>query len=310
MSGWPPVTGSAGSGIVSVANRLSQELKALNDRNADLRAELLQASGELETLLCSMVDIFNPHLGGHGRRVGKLVDDLAAHLHVPELAHQNLRHAALFHDIGMLGMPRDKLYTPWAELTETERNLILLHPEMGSAQLKTVHWYKQAAPAIMAHHERWDGSGFPNHLRHDDIPIGARILAVCDTYDEMMNKPQDAPVRFEEEQVLAHLMKQRGGQFDPKVVDHFLEMIEARARAAAGIQEPTEIPRTIGQLLPGMRLTRDLLNTSGLTLLTRGTVLRDVNVLRLQGLRGANAVVEPIFVSSETVQLEIHQDVL
>lgn len=308
MSGWTSDSRIAGNSGVSVANRLSQELKALNDRNAELRDELKLANQEVEALLCSLVDIFNPHLGGHGRRVAKLVDDLAAHLHVHEIAHRNLRNAALFHDLGMLGLSRDKLHTPWGELTETERNLILLHPELGSAQLKSLHWYKQAAPAIMAHHERWDGSGFPNHLNREDIPIGARILAVCDTYDEMMNKPPDAPMRFTEEQVLAHLMKQRGAQFDPKVVDNFLEMIEARARAAAGDEGPTEVARTIRQLLPGMRLTRDLLNTSGLTLLTKGTVLQDVNVLRLQSLRGANAVVEPIFVSSDTVRAEIHQD--
>lgn len=259
--------------------------------------ELRRAREGTESLVCALLDHFNPHLGGHGRRVATLVERLAQYMDVDAAARIDLRNAALFHDIGMIGIERRKLFTPFAELSETDHNLILLHTEFGAAQLRVLEWLAPAAPAVAAHHERWDGSGYPARLRGESIPLAARILSVCDAYDEMLNKPPDAPVHFTRDQVVDHLLSERNRQFDPRVVEMFLTMIEKMAREAA-TGGPVEIALTVGQLSPGHKLARDLVNAEGMIMLTTGTVLRDAHIMRLQSLRGSRAVVEPIYVEA------------
>lgn len=265
-------------------------------RAETLDAQLRAARAGVENFACGMVDVFNPHLGGHGRRVAALVDAFAAYRQLPDAGREATRNAALYHDLGMLGIRRRALFTPWAELDETDRSLILLHPDVGAAQLRNIHWLAPAASLVAAHHERWDGTGYPRKLRGEHIPMGARILAVCDTYDEMTNKPADAPARFSETEVWAHLRKERGRRFDPQVVDLFFRMLDIHppARAAAG--QATEIALTLDQLRPGQRLARNIVNAVGLTMLAKGSIVQDTHLLRLQRLRDTRAVVEPIYV--------------
>ena len=287
-------------GVIGMANRLARDVRTLADDREQLQAQVTANRAGVETLLCGLVDTFNPHLGGHGRRVAHLVDMLALRFKVSFAAHQALRQAALFHDIGMLGMHRTTLFTRWGDLSETDRSLILSHPEIGASHLRALPWYEASASAVAAHHEHWDGSGFPNRLAGEDIPMGARILAVCDTYDEMLNKPADAPQQFAEAQVLEHLLAHRGRQFDPRVVDSFLGIVaDGSPHERERQPEQGELPLSLGEVRAGQRLARDLMNVSGLVLLTKGTVLAEANVLRLQALRGLNAVVEPVYVCQE-----------
>ena len=284
-------------GVIGMANRLARDVRSLADDRENLQAQVTANRAGVEAMLCGLVDAFNPHLGGHGRRVAKLVDMLAVRFKVSYFAHQALRHAAMFHDIVMLGMPRITLFLPWSELSESDRSLILSHPEIGASHLRTLPWFEPSATAVAAHHEHWDGSGFPRRLAGEDIPIGARILAVCDTYDEMLNKPADAPEQFTEDQVLEHLRNHRGHKFDPRVVDMFLGIVAEGSPHEEQQKLPEgELPLTLADLQSGHCLSRDLMNVSGLVLLTKGTVLAEANVLRLQALRGMNAVVEPVYV--------------
>jgi HD-GYP domain-containing protein (c-di-GMP phosphodiesterase class II) len=300
----PLIQGSPPSGgVIGMANRLARDVRTLADDRENLQAQVTANRSGVEAMLCGLLDTFNPHLGGHGRRVARLVDLLAVRFKVSYPAHQALRHAALFHDIGMLGMQRAVLFTPWSELSETDRGLILSHPEIGASHLRGVPWYEASAAAVAAHHEHWDGSGFPARLAGEDIPIGARILSVCDTYDEMLNKPADAPAQFSEPEVLEHLRQHRGHKFDPRVVDMFLGIVEEASPHEEERRRPDgEIPLSLSELREGHRLARDLLNVAGLVLLTKGTLLAESNVLRLRALRGMNAVVEPVYVHESAPQ--------
>ena len=283
-----------------MANRLARDVRTLAGDRENLQAQVTANRAGVETMLCGLVDSFNPHLGGHGRRVARLVDLLAVRFKVSYPAHQALRYAALFHDIGMLGVQRTVLFTPWGELTETDRSLILAHSDIGASHLRALPWYEASAAAVAAHHEHWDGSGFPRRLTGEDIPIGARILAVCDTYDEILNKPADAPLQFTEIEVLEHLRQHRGRKFDPRVLDMFLGIVEESSpheeerRPLDG-----EVPLSLSELRSGHCLSRDLMSVAGLVLLTKGTVLAEANVLRLQALRGTNAVVEPVYLRED-----------
>ena len=258
--------------------------------------DVSEARAGTESFLCSLLDLFNPHLGGHGRRVAELMVALAPQFDLRDAALADVRNAALYHDLGMLGIERQKLFTPFAELEDTDRELIRLHGEFGAAQLRMLPWLRGAAEAVASHHEHWDGSGFPAGLRGDAIPLGARLLAVCDAYDEMLNKPSDAPKQFTRDEVIDHLLEQRRRRFDPVVVETFVTMIEALSRGGPA-PTPSELAVSVGQLTAGSVLARDLLTTEGMILLARGTQLRDAHIVRLRALREANAVAEPLYIA-------------
>ena len=286
-------------GVIGMANRLARDVRTLADDREQLQAQVTANRAGVETLLCSLIDTFNPHLGGHGRRVARLVDLLALRLKVSYASHVALRQAALFHDIGMVGVPRRSLFTRWDELSETDRSLILSHADIGASHLRSLPWYQAGAPAVAAHHEHWDGSGFPRRLAGEDIPIGARILSICDTYDEMLNKPPDAPVRFGEAEVIDRMRAHGGRKFDPRILEMFLGIVaEDSPHRQEREPAPAELALGLAQLRAGHCLARDLVSASGLVLLTRGSVLAESNVLRLQALRGLNAVVEPVYVQA------------
>ena len=258
--------------------------------------ELTAARTGTESFLCALLDLFNPHLGAHGRRLAELIVALAPQFDVRDAGLADMRNAALYHDIGMLGIERRKLFTPYAELDETDRELIRLHGEFGAAQLRMLPWLKGAADAVASHHEHWDGSGFPAGLRGDAIPLGARLLAVCDAYDEMLHKPADAPRHFTPDEAIDHLLEQRRRRFDPVVVETFVTMIEALSRGGPA-PTPSEIAVSVGQLSAGNVLARDLLTTEGMVLLARGTPLRDAHIVRLRALRDARVVAEPLYIA-------------
>ena len=281
---------------IDLANRLARQTHQLEVRNAELMQSASRTLAGMQALLCNLVDLYNPHLGGHGRRVAALVVEFGEALKLGPQALQSLRAAGLFHDLGMLGLRRERLYTPWAELSENERSLMLSHPEIGASQLELVPEWALTRAAVVAHHERWDGSGFPGHLTRDAIPFAARLLSICDTYDEMLNKPAAAPRRFSEDEVLEHLRRQRGRQHDPELVDRFLDMIALRGGVAGAVASHPEVAVMLDRAPTDVRLSRDIHNRAHLVLLAKGTLLRHAHLLRLRALRDEHAVVEPIYV--------------
>ena len=284
-------------GVIGMANRLARNARSEAEGREQLQRQVTANRAGVETMLCGLLDAFSPQLGGHGRRVAKLVDMLAVHLKVSYASHQILHHAALFHEIGMIGVPRVALFTPWSDLSETDRNLIQSHPQIGAAHLRAIPWYEASAVAVLAHHEYWDGSGFPRRLAGEAIPLSARILTVCDVYDEMLNKPVDAPAQFNEDEILQHLRENRDRKFDRRVVDAFLTALAgAKVRKNDRKNDSEESPVALSQLIAGNCLARDLLSHSGAILLTKGSILTEPIILRLQALRGSNAVLEPAYI--------------
>ncbi|MBU1629426.1 MAG: HD domain-containing protein, partial [Gammaproteobacteria bacterium] len=110
-------------------------------------------------------------------------------------------------------------------LTEEERGLIQGHPQKGAQMLKSLDFLKNVVPIIKYHHERYNGDGYPGDRSLEDIPLGARIIAVADSFDAMISeRPYRPPKNIEE--AVEELKRCKGSQFDPKVVDAFLEILE------------------------------------------------------------------------------------
>jgi PAS domain S-box-containing protein len=162
---------------------------------------------------------------GHSRRVVDLTVKIARKIGYNDEDCQNIRYGALLHDIGKMGIPDAILLKP-GPLTDAEWLIMRQHPEMANQILKNVSYLSKALVIPYAHHERWNGSGYPKGLRGEDIPLEARIFAVVDVWDALSS---DRPYRkaWEQSRVVEYLQEESGKQFDPRIVSSFLAELVA-----------------------------------------------------------------------------------
>lgn len=138
-----------------------------------------------------------------------------------------LQLAALLHDIGKIGVPDAILHKP-GPLNDEEWNVMRLHPQIGGQILAQIGGiFRTLAPIVVAHHERWDGKGYPLKLVGEQIPLASRILTVVDSYDAMISRrPYREPLS--KEQAEQELLRCSGSQFDPRIVETFLGVLSRR----------------------------------------------------------------------------------
>jgi len=161
-----------------------------------------------------------PTLAGSGERVAGIASAIAQQLDVEAAALDDLYVAALLRDVGELGIDRRVLDTPGA-LSEEQREVVRRHPVLGATILAALAFLGDASRVVRAHHEHWDGTGYPDGLAGDEIPLGARILSVADAFVAMTSeRPYRAALRPAE--ALGLLIAERGRAFDPRVVDAFV----------------------------------------------------------------------------------------
>ena len=170
------------------------------------------------------LDAKDRYTRNHSRRVTDCSLAIAARLGFSEQDRRDLELAGLLHDIGKIGVPEAVLHKP-SRLSDEEFAHIRAHPERGEAILKPIAELRQVGRMVRAHHERYDGNGYPDRLAKIDIPLGARIMAVCDTYDAMTS---DRPYRngLPHNAAVKEILKNSGSQFDPEIVDHFLALAD------------------------------------------------------------------------------------
>ncbi|MGA9533597.1 MAG: PAS domain S-box protein [Anaerolineales bacterium] len=198
--------------------------------NADLFTRLEGTNVELalayDTTLegwARALELRDKETEGHSRRVTDLTVRLAVKLGLPEDQLVNIRRGSLLHDIGKMGIPDSILLKP-GKLDEGEWDVMRTHPVLARGMLDNVGFLRPALTIPYSHHERWDGSGYPEGLTGADIPIEGRVFAVIDVYDALGS---DRPYRdaWPEEKVRSYLAEEAGVLFDPDVVDAFLEMM-------------------------------------------------------------------------------------
>ncbi|MGM0410723.1 MAG: HD-GYP domain-containing protein, partial [Bacillota bacterium] len=142
-----------------------------------------------------------------------------------ELSREKLNHLSLLaslHDIGKINID-EKILKKTTELNELEWKIIKKHPEKGFAIAHAIEEFSPVAESILAHHERWDGEGYPQGLEGEKIPLLARIVSIVDAYDVMVNgRPYKEPISQKE--AIKELIRCSGSQFDPKLVKKFVSM--------------------------------------------------------------------------------------
>lgn len=226
-------------------NRLQQELEELRQQNHALAAALQELSEIHEAtlaVLAATIDLRDREAAGHSQRVAAYTVRLAQEMGIDSAAElEQLRRAALLHDIGKANIPDTILLKP-GRLTSQEWRIIRSHPVMGYRMLRRIPFLEQAAELAYCHHERWDGTGYPRGLRGEEIPLGARLFAVADVFDALTSdRPYRTALPFD--QAAAEIARGRGTHFDPLVVEAFLrvpiaEWVQIRQNVSGLLSSP------------------------------------------------------------------------
>lgn len=191
------------------------------------KSKLLGAKSYRSTILSSIKNTLfekSYETEEHGERLGHFCREIGRIMDLPSFNIDELEVLAMLHDIGKIAIDDQILNKP-GKLTEAEMLIIKKHPETGCRIAQTVPELSNIADYILAHHERWDGKGYPKGLAGEAIPLLSRILAVADAYDAMT---QDRPYRkaVSPAEAKEELRRNAGTQFDPQIVDIFLEYLE------------------------------------------------------------------------------------
>ena len=207
----------AAVGVDTLQNTLQDRVRS---RRASIAAELAESQptrvGAVDTLI-TMLQLHERDARGHAIRVARIAVAMGEELRLDNDTIDVLEHSALLHDIGKLDMPPAILAKP-APLDDDEWEVMRTHPQVGYDLLKKQPRFAEAAEIVLAHHEAWDGSGYPRGLQGDAIPLSARVLAVADAYDSM-TQPHTQRPPLSAAMAVREIERCRGSQFDPRCAE-------------------------------------------------------------------------------------------
>ena len=214
----------------------SEETRRHNEELVALNARLREANDSLERSQVSVVEALVQTLEAKDETVGRAASmvgravTLARKLGLGEEDVDAVRLGALIHDVGRIAIP-EQILRKAGPLSTAEWELVKQHPAIGAQLIANVPSLEPARPIVLAHHERYDGSGYPRRLRGAEIPISAQIIAVVDAYTAMTeSRTYRAP--YSEEQALDELRRNAGKQFNPAVVQAFIAILASEPRGA------------------------------------------------------------------------------
>lgn len=191
----------------------------LNDLNDNIKENCIESAHDILREIEKGWD----YITEHSIRVSRYAEKLTKALMMNEEEIKTIRRAALLHDIGMVGVSSDILRKK-SKLSGEEYDIIKKHTDIGVKIIKKTNLFEKELPLILYHHERYDGTGYPHRLKGDTIPFGARLLAVVEAYDAMMNKTSYRKA-YSLQAAVNELMQCAGTQFDPDMVDMFVKVL-------------------------------------------------------------------------------------
>jgi putative nucleotidyltransferase with HDIG domain len=192
-------------------------LRQLNTANIELQ----QTNRELLELMIKSIEARDPYTSGHSRRVKDYAVQIARLMGYDASTVEKIGTAALLHDVGKIYDKYAPILAKEARLTPEEWAIIKEHPVDGANLIATMTRLRELVPAVMHHHENWDGTGYPKGLKGEQIPLASRVIMFADTFDAMTTKrPYRGPL--DEAAVRSELVKCRAKQFDPEIADRLL----------------------------------------------------------------------------------------
>ncbi len=280
----------ATNGKLSEVNaRLAEQVALGEERNRkleSLRAALERNLQHSVELCLKTMETFYPTLGNQARRVHELCRAMGEGLGLSAEQRHALEIAAWLHDIGLIGIPRQvirKAELSPGTLTHAENTLIRHHPVLGQELADFGHSLSEVGTIIRAHHENFDGTGYPDGLQGDQIPWLARILAVAVAYAES---------RRESESTIEAIKQLRGHVFDPEAVRAFLRCLPQ----ATVPRRQREV--MLAELRPGMVVARGIYNANGLLIVPDGQKLTEAAIDKLNNHNRVNPIAQALLVYS------------
>lgn len=275
--------------------RIVQENRALHELTARQNLELAGLNRGLEAkvadktkrirdnffafvrLFADLMEIYDENVGGHSKRVAAMARGVVLKFGFDAADVDLIESAALLHNIGLIGVPRDIIDKDEDFLNEDEKALLRHNPVLSQDLLRSMDTLRQVGIIIRSHTERYDGTGYPDGLRKDEIHIGSKIIAVCKLYDRLRSGHK----MMTQAEAAGCLNAERSKGFDPEVIDVFFDFIKdwkddgavqsspAHGRLAA----PATTILPINEIKPGMALVQNIVTSKGRLLVTKGTVL-------------------------------------
>ena len=232
-----PTDGASAPELVEVAHKALAFAKAMGGNQVQLFRDLPSREapsnvvslphsgrGAIVRSLAAAVDIRDGYTHEHSRLVSELSAAVARHIGLANSEVSRIGVGAMLHDVGKIGVP-DAVLAKEGSLSPEEWTCIRQHPLLGKQIMEQAPELTDVVPLVLHHQERWDGNGYPQHLRGDEIPLGARIIAAADAYHAIRS---DRPYRSgrTHREATHELRRCSGGQFDPHVVDVLLQILD------------------------------------------------------------------------------------
>lgn len=300
------------SQLKAMNDQLSQKVKERTQLIVQKNVELGKLNKTLESSLVNTVRVFvnllemsRPEVSRHARRVATVATALAKELDWDEKHIRDLEIASLLHDIGKIGIPESILRKAQDDLVEGEQKILKNHPLLGQNTLGAIDSFQNVGKIVRAHHERWDGGGFPDGLKGDQIPVEARLLSLCNVFDHL-EQDERSPAF-----IAKFVSNNAGSVFDPSMVNalmNYLGVDEDTAAAAAsaapakggaggakaggkteaGGQRKMKVKP--GDLKPGMILVDTLMTGKGIFLLPEGQLLKETHIRSIQDIQRVDPI--------------------
>lgn len=195
-----------------------------------------QAQAATMRAFIEVIETKDLYTRGHSERVSEGVGMLGRQLRLPDDRQQALEHAGLLHDVGKVGVPTSIIRKP-GRLDDSEMDAIRLHPARGVELIGNIPFLEEVKSAVLHHHEKYDGTGYPAGLSGDNIPYFARIIGIVDAFDSLTSTRSYRPARTVDE-TIAILLQDRYTHFDPKLVDDFVEVVRREGWKPAAAEQP------------------------------------------------------------------------
>jgi len=203
-----------------LGRRIEESTKNLSRLYEDLRETYMRTI----KALAHAIDARDHYTYSHSDNVTRYAELIARQMGVDMLYIENIKDSCQLHDLGKIGVHDNILSKPDA-LTQEEFNEIKQHAEKGAQILEPLKFLDNVIDIVKHHHERWDGKGYPDGLKGESIPLGARIMTVADSYDEMVSARPYRKVGLSVNEAIEEIRRNSGAQFDPVVVEAFLKVV-------------------------------------------------------------------------------------
>ena len=258
----------------ALEKQLSEKITEIERLNSQLDGAFIQA-------VKTMAFITREHntiIAAHAKRMSFLATQIAIHLNLPVQLINQIEFATLLHDIGESNLPLDIIQKPDYKRVALEKTIFEKHVIYGQTILQTMPNMEEIGLIVRSHHEQFNGKGYPDRLKGEEIPIGSRIIAVVDAYDQYINGGYTQQKRTPREAV-ALIVSKSGTEFDPTIIQALENLVEQECHLAE--MKSNEVEIQLKNLQIGLVLSRDLITQKGILLLPKDSAIEAIDMTQI-----------------------------